>query len=212
MSNMKRCGFTLVELLVVVGILALLTALLLPVFGRVRENGRRAACQSNLHQIGLAMQEYLQDNDHRYLPANIGFPHPLLAYVGGNAVFLCPDISEAQQERLGQEGGVSLDYQYDEFRLLTRSAPFDPWNAVSDSAIAHPAALWLYEDSTQTQSLWHKLPAPCGHPVIGSTLHAGGGNYLFADGHVRWLTPEGFATVACINGPLPPPFTDNNGE
>ena len=214
MSNMKRCGFTLVELLVVVGILALLTALLLPVFGRVRENGRRAACQSNLHQIGLAMQEYLQDNDHRYLPANIGFPHPhpLLAYVGDSRVFVCPDISEAQQERLGQEGGISLDYQYDEFRLLTRSAPMGPWYAITDSAIAHPAALWLYKDSTQTQFLWRKLPAPCGHPVIGGTLHAGGGNYLFADGHVRWLMPEGFATVACINGPLPPPFTDNNGE
>ena len=138
MSNMKRCGFTLVELLVVVGILALLTALLLPVFGRVRENGRRAACQSNLHQIGLAMQEYLQDNDHRYLPANIGFPHPhpLLAYVGDSRVFVCPDISEAQQERLGQEGGISLDYQYDEFRLLTRSAPMGPWYAITDSAIA----------------------------------------------------------------------------
>ncbi len=211
---MRRRAFTLTELLTVVGILALLAALLLPVLGTVRENGRRTACQSNLRQIGLAMQQYLQDNDHRYLPANIGFPHPhpLLAYVGDSAVFLCPTVSEAQQERLGQEGGVSLDYQYDEFRLLTRSAPYDPWYAISDSAVAHPAALWLYKDSTQTLTLWRKLLAPCGHPVIGSTLHSGGGNYLFADGHVRWLTPEGFATVACINGPLPPPFTDNNGE
>lgn len=211
---MKRRGFTLIELLVVAGIIAILAALLFPVFGAVRENGRRAACQSNLHQIGRAMQQYLQDNDHRYLPSDFPFPqpHPLLAYVRDSRVFLCPDISETQRGRLGQQGGVSLDYQYDEFRLLTRPAPYAPWYGVSDSAVAHPAALWVYKDSTQTQLLWRGLPAPCGHRVIGSTLHAGGGDYLFADGHVRWLAPEIFATVACINGPLPPPFTDINAE
>lgn len=209
---MKKHGFTLIEMLVVVGILALLAALLFPVFASVRENGRRASCQSNLHQIGLAMQQYLQDNDHKYPPTNIEFPHPypLLAYVGDSGVFLCPDISEAQRERMGQTGGISLSYEYDYPRLITRSAPTAPWNGVSDAAITHSAALWLYKDSTQT--LWRKLPAPCGHPVIGSTLHSSGGNYLFADGHVRWLTPERFATVTCANAPLPPPFTDRNGE
>lgn len=209
---MKRCGFTLIELLAAIGILALLAALLLPVFGTVRENGRRAACQSNLRQIGLAMQQYLQDNDHRYPPTYIEFPHPypLLVYVGDGAVFLCPDISEAQKQRLGQTGGISLTYEYDYPRLLTRSAPMEPWYGVSDSAITHPASLWLYQDNTQYS--WRKLPAPCGHPVIGSTLHAGGGNFVFADGHVRWLTPEGFAAVTCTNGPLVPPFRVEGGS
>lgn len=209
---MKRRGFTLIELLVVVGILAVLAAVLFPVFQKVRENARRAACGSNLRQIGLAMQQYVQDNDHRYLPADIGFPqpYPLLAYVGDSRVFLCPDISEAQKQGMGQTGGISLGYGYDYPRLVTLSATGSSWDPVSDSEIAHPAALWLYQDSTQL--FWHKLPAPCGHPVIGSTQHSGGGNYLFADGHVQWLTPESFAAVTCTNGPLLPPWRVENGE
>jgi prepilin-type processing-associated H-X9-DG protein len=101
---------------------------------------------------------------------------------------------------MGQIGGISIGYQYDWYRLLTRSLPTRPWEAISDSQVAHPAALWLYQDNTDF--LWRKLPAPCGHPVIGSTLHSGGGNYLFADGHVQWLTPEQFGGITCTNGPL----------
>ena len=55
---MKRHGFTLIELLVVIAILGLLAAVLFPVFAHVRENGRRAVCASNLHQLGLAIMAY----------------------------------------------------------------------------------------------------------------------------------------------------------
>jgi len=206
---MKRRGFTLIELLVVMGILAVLAALLFPVFASVRENACRAACQSNLRQIGLAMQQYVQENDHRYLPVGDSQPYPLLAYVGDSRVFLCPDISEAQRQRLGQTGGISLGYGYDYARLVTLSANGKSFDPVSDSEIVHPSALWLYQDSAQF--FWRKLPAPCGHPVLGSTLHSVGGNYLFADGHVQWLTPERFAIVTCTNGPLRPPFTVEAG-
>src|SRR5690242_18716536 len=56
------CAFTLIELLVVIAIIALLAALLLPLLGRTQESGRAAVCLSNLHQIGVALQMYVQDN------------------------------------------------------------------------------------------------------------------------------------------------------
>lgn len=58
-------GFTLIELLVVIAIISLLAAILFPVFGRVRENGRRTSCLSNLKQMGLGLTQYTQDYDER---------------------------------------------------------------------------------------------------------------------------------------------------
>lgn len=67
MSRTHRIsGFTLIVLLVVIAIIAVLAAILFPVFQSVRENARRAACQSNMKQIGLALTQYLQDADERY--------------------------------------------------------------------------------------------------------------------------------------------------
>src|SRR4029078_10876767 len=59
-------AFTLIELLVVIAIIALLAAILFPVFARARENARRSSCQSNLKQLGLVFAHYLQDYDERY--------------------------------------------------------------------------------------------------------------------------------------------------
>lgn len=61
----KKPGFTLIEILVVIAILAVLAAILFPVFARTRENARRASCQSNLRQIGLGMLQYCGDYDDK---------------------------------------------------------------------------------------------------------------------------------------------------
>jgi len=59
----RGAGFTLIELLVVIAIIAILAAILFPVFARARENARKSTCQSNLKQIGLAFMQYAQDFD-----------------------------------------------------------------------------------------------------------------------------------------------------
>src|SRR6187402_3046897 len=62
----KRIGFTLIELLVVIAIIAILAAILFPVFAQVREKVRQTSCASNQKQIGLAFLQYVQDNDERF--------------------------------------------------------------------------------------------------------------------------------------------------
>jgi prepilin-type N-terminal cleavage/methylation domain-containing protein/prepilin-type processing-associated H-X9-DG protein len=75
----KRTGFTLIELLVVIAIIAILAAILFPVFARARENARRSSCQSNLKQLGLGVMQYVQDYDEKYpyaLMGDNGTPSP----------------------------------------------------------------------------------------------------------------------------------------
>jgi prepilin-type N-terminal cleavage/methylation domain-containing protein len=86
-------GFTLIELLVVIAIIAILAAILFPVFARARENARRASCQSNLKQIGLASMQYNQDYDERMYGSSVAgkqWPDILQPYAKSTQIFTCP--------------------------------------------------------------------------------------------------------------------------
>jgi len=104
--NKSRFAFTLIELLVVIAIIAILAAILFPVFARARENARRSSCMSNLRQIGLGIMQYTQDYDERYTPSmtctlpfglgacNTGkailWPQLIQPYVKSTQIFQCP--------------------------------------------------------------------------------------------------------------------------
>lgn len=70
--SQTRSAFTLIELLVVIAIIAILAAILFPVFGRARENARRSSCQSNLKQVGLGLLQYSQDYDENLVRSFYG--------------------------------------------------------------------------------------------------------------------------------------------
>ena len=92
----RRRGFTLIELLVVIAIIAILAAILFPVFQKVRENARRTSCASNVKQIGIAFTQYEQDADEQ-TPGSTqwgyGWAEKIQPFVKSAAVFQCPDDS-----------------------------------------------------------------------------------------------------------------------
>ncbi len=91
-------AFTLLEMLIVVAIVAMLAAIVFPVFSRARENARRSTCQSNLKQIGLAFQQYVSDSDGMIAPKTLGsntpkqvsWPSMIVPYTKSTQVFVCP--------------------------------------------------------------------------------------------------------------------------
>lgn len=218
----KERGFTLIELLVVIAIIAILAAILFPVFARARENARRSACQSNLKQIGLGMMQYTQDYDEKmpYTFSTVGggiysWESVVQPYVKSAQLFACPSNSKKAQNTVDQNGnalsGEAIPKSYS-----TQSSEGGHWwpmcAQIGSWGACVPAPLSEIQSPAQTILVWETrydhagvTPNHVYQGVAGSAFSEGYGltnhlttsNYLFCDGHVKSLKP--LATVTPLN-------------
>ena len=161
-----RAAFTLIELLVVIAIIAILAAILFPVFARARENARRSSCQSNLKQIGLGIMQYVQDYDETYPIASqnstvqstdssaFGFwmvnTQP---YVKSTQVYACPSGARAIVGDYITPGGTLrfptlYSYGANE-QIIVAGAPINPTpSPVKLAALGQTSLIAMAGDST----------------------------------------------------------------
>ena len=120
-----RRGFTLIELLVVIAIIAILAAILFPVFARAREKARQTGCLSNLKQIGLGIKMYVQDHDGYPMHSSLSsqaprtrWPDYIYPYTRNTQLFLCPSADGGVFGKVFAHdpsqffGGYGYNYQY----------------------------------------------------------------------------------------------------
>ncbi len=239
-QRVRRQGFTLIELLVVIAIIAILAAILFPVFARAREQARKAACQSNLKQIGLGVAMYVQDFDETFPMANMAYTVPadtwplktntgaaittaswftvIAPYVKSTQLFTCPTAGSIPFS--GSYGwnicgtlycgstctdGIGNGFGWYPTKPNTPTASFLKVSQVTEAAntimIGDPASNsysnngHLFFAPTTTSTI-NRIPVLHGGQVgpftstSSSTTNpssmVGGGNYLYADGHVKF--------------------------
>ncbi len=171
----RSAAFSLVELLVVVAVIIILTAILFPVFAQVHEKGRASACLSNYHQIGLAIQLYAQDDDG-ITPPNGGSFSGIIAdcapYSSNTgAIFICPDDYDRTVERRAGSYRMPSDYQ----GLSIYCDWPDPYN---NGKPANTALTTLAYEAEQDYSV---------APIVPTYRHSGGTQFLLFDGHTKWM-------------------------
>jgi prepilin-type N-terminal cleavage/methylation domain-containing protein len=128
---MIRRTFTLIELLVVIAIIAILAAILFPVFAQARAKARQTACLSNMRQIGTAVMMYVQDYDEFYPPSQlppsgnvVSWPTMIFPYVKNEGIFVCPDGEKSVKSVTLTINGVSTTGNY--CGVTTANTRFSP--------------------------------------------------------------------------------------
>ncbi|BDI33724.1 hypothetical protein CCAX7_57750 [Capsulimonas corticalis] len=181
-----RTGFTLIELLVVIAIIAVLAAILFPVFAKVREKARQTSCLSNMKQLGLGFMQYEQDSDDNF-PITAAYPASqgdylgqgwggeIYPYIKSTGVYQCPD--DATKPPAPSGGVTSYVNSYAANLNLTRTDPgsgTDPHVGQAISAQASPAKTVLL---SEVQGVYGPLTDPAERStstVVSAVLNGGG--------------------------------------
>ena len=205
MFNTRRKAFTLIELLVVIAIIALLAAILFPVFARARENARKSSCANNLKQIGLSIAQYVQDYDETYFARNMGplvWTQMLYPYTKSAQLFRCPSITQGATNN--SAGATTVNGTF--YPAIPRSYGYNPRFGVGDASLTpsmsdvEKPAQKVIVGEVALQN-WSDYGAPwwdcdCNWDQ-GFAGHLQTANYLFGDGHVKSFSPS--ATMTPFN-------------
>ena len=194
--NRTETGFTLIELLVVIAIIAILAAILFPVFAKSRDKARQSSCASNEKQIGVAILGYMQDYDEAFptfdqddqdiatVPWTL--PARLNPYLKTYKLWKCPGVGLPMNL-----GGTVCSYLGN--GVLFQGAP----EMVTLAKIKSVERVVMIQEDDTLSNAWKLRPLDSSGDGTsftnwwcGSTLHAGGQNLLFADGHVKWYKQD----------------------
>lgn len=201
--RITRSAFTLLEILIVLAIVGILAAILLPLFNAARESGRSATCQSNLHQIGLAMRLYVQDNAGFWpdpLPYGLGlqcsWPERIYPYVKSSAVFQCPNAPQL----IYAPGCGPDDNNGETIRTFDGAYAMNDLRQgtvvrINDARFGNPSGTIVVLDGKGNFIGLTAADAPLETPqdVLNAGVvirHRNGSNLLYADGHVKWRSVE----------------------
>jgi len=192
-------GFTLIELLVVIAIIAILAAILFPVFAKAREKARQTSCLNNVKQMSLAILQYAQDYDEKMMPryyTGYNWDKQIAPYIKNTQIFMCPSTN-----------AYSYGYAQDYLSWAAIGTFISPAETVMLCDVG-----MVYNSSGGTGWDWHiNRPTYFGNPpavpadeltlpISGDgayyarprPVHNDGCNLAFLDGHAKWMKTTQF--------------------
>jgi len=185
-------GFTLIELLVVIAIIAILAAILFPVFARAREKARQTSCLSNVKQISLGAHMYFQDHDEHLLDyrqssahSSIRWQNMIEPYIKNTQIFICPSASSSRT--------MTITYGWNYYYLgAFPYATVPSYMACCLAEITEPAKTIMFGESEPNCNVVYPPRTASwitSYVEVYDALdrHNEGANFGFVDGHAKWM-------------------------